>query len=52
MLIWIKRTGRVTGPAGTFEMDRFDALKALSPGEWKIEGENFLAYYAGFTRLE
>ena len=52
VLVWIKRTGRVTGPDGTFEMDRFDALKALAPGEWKIEGENFLAYYAAFTRLK
>ena len=52
VLVWIKRTGRVTGPEGTFEMDRLDALKALTKGEWKIEGENFLAYYIGFTRLK
>lgn len=52
VLVWIRRTGRVTGKQGTFEMDRFDALKALSPGDWKIEGENFLAYYAAFTRLK
>jgi environmental stress-induced protein Ves len=52
VLVWIKGTGRVTSPDGTFEMDRFDALKALSPGDWKIEGENFLAYYAAFRRLK
>lgn len=52
VLVWIKRTGRVTGPQGTFEMGRMDAIKALTKGEWKIEGENFLAYYAAFTRLK
>jgi environmental stress-induced protein Ves len=52
VLVWIERTGRVTGPRGTFEMDRLDALKASSPGDWTIEGENFLAYYVGFTRLK
>lgn len=51
VLVWIKRTGRVTGPQGTFEMGAFDALEAREPGGWAIEGENFLAYYAAFTRL-
>ena len=51
VLVWINRGGRVTGPQGSFEMERLDALRALAPGEWKIEGENFLAYYVGFTRL-
>ena len=52
VLIWINGQGRVTGPMGTFEMGPLDALKALTKGEWKIEGENFLAYYAAFTRLK
>jgi environmental stress-induced protein Ves len=52
ILVWIKRTGRVTGPEGSFEMGPLDALKALNKGEWKLEGENFLAYYAAFTRLK
>jgi len=52
VLVWIKGTGRVTGPDGTFEMGCFDALQSRAPGEWKIEGETFLAYYAAFTRLK
>jgi environmental stress-induced protein Ves len=51
VLVWITGSGRVSAPQGVFEMDRFDALQALSPGEWAIEGKNFLTYYVGFTRL-
>lgn len=52
VLVWIKRTGRVSGWHGAFEMGPFDAIKALTKGDWHIEGENFLAYYIAFTRLK
>jgi environmental stress-induced protein Ves len=52
VLVWIKRTGRVVGWQGEFEMGPFDALKALTKGDWLIEGENFLAYYIEIKRLK
>jgi len=51
VLVWIKGSGRITGPDGTFELGPMDALMTPTKGEWTIEGENFLAYYAAFKRL-
>jgi hypothetical protein len=47
VLVWIRGTGRI----GAFEMGEFDAIEAQSPGDWTIQGNNFLAYHAAFTRL-
>ena len=47
VLVWISGTGRVAGQA----MGPLDALRCETPGYWRIEGSDFLAYYAAFTRL-
>ncbi|SRR5579859_393290 len=47
VLVWISGEGRVGGTA----MGPLDALQTDVPGEWVVEGEDFLAYYAAFTRL-
>jgi len=47
VLVWILGQGRVGGVA----MNPLDALHADTPGEWAVEGKDFLAYYAAFTRL-
>ena len=47
VLVWISGKGRVGGTA----MNPLDAAHFSAPGEWVIEGEDFLAYYAAFTRL-
>jgi len=47
VLVWISGQGRVGGTA----MGPLDALQADAPGEWAIEGESFLAYYAAFSRV-
>jgi len=47
VLVWISGQGRVDGVA----MGPLDAVQADAPGEWAVEGKDFLAYYAAFTRL-
>ena len=47
VLVWVSGIGTVAG----YPMGPLDAMQVLRPGEWIIEGEGFLAYYAAFTRL-
>ena len=47
VLVWISGQGRVDGVA----TGPLDAVHADTPGAWAVEGENFLAYYAAFSRV-
>ncbi len=48
VLVWIQGSGRVAGQI----MCPLDALRCETPGYWRIEStDEFLAYYAAFTRL-
>lgn len=45
VLVWISGIGHVGGHA----MGPLDAIRVDRPGEWIVEGQGFLAYYAAFT---